>query len=98
MFLSFRRSQSKSITRYAPLVAILSVLTLELKYSMPTQLRNLQASELPGYKRSLQSCFNDGPIRGLQSTFDKLASLSVGPEKKDLEVLVIHVSPRNLRN
>ena len=65
---------------------------------MTTQLRNLQASELPGYKRSLQSCFNDGPIRGLQSTFDKLASLSVGPEKKDLEVLVIHVSPRNLRN
>ncbi|RPD82603.1 hypothetical protein L226DRAFT_32134 [Lentinus tigrinus ALCF2SS1-7] len=32
----------------------------------------------------------DGPIRGLQSTFDKLDKLLVGPENKDLQVLVIH--------
>ncbi|RDX55915.1 alpha/beta-hydrolase [Lentinus brumalis] len=54
------------------------------------ELRQLQSSELPGYKRSLASCFTDGPIRGLQSTFDKLANLSVGPASKPLEVLIIH--------
>ncbi|KAI0724500.1 alpha/beta-hydrolase [Cerioporus squamosus] len=54
------------------------------------ELRELQSSELPGYKRSLTSCFTDGPIRGLQSTFDKLADLSVGPASKPLQVLVIH--------
>lgn len=55
------------------------------------QLRTLQAKDLPGYNRALQSCFDDGPIRGLQSTFDKLANLSVGPEKVKLGVIVIHV-------
>ena len=51
----------------------------------------MQSNELPGYKRSLASCFADGPIRGLQSTFDKLAKLTVGDNNKDLQVLVIHV-------
>ncbi|KAI0801315.1 alpha/beta-hydrolase [Fomes fomentarius] len=54
------------------------------------ELRTLQAKDLPGYNRTLQSCFDYGPIRGLQSTFDKLANLSVGPEKVKLGVLVIH--------
>ncbi|KAI0757048.1 alpha/beta-hydrolase [Daedaleopsis nitida] len=53
-------------------------------------LRELQASELPGYTRSLQSCFDVGPIRGLQSTFDKLANLSVRAKNTPLQILIIH--------
>ncbi|OSD03485.1 alpha/beta-hydrolase [Trametes coccinea BRFM310] len=54
------------------------------------ELRDLQASELPGYKRSLQSCFVDGPIRGQEAAFDKLASLTVGPAQQRVQVLVVH--------
>ncbi|RPD62992.1 alpha/beta-hydrolase [Lentinus tigrinus ALCF2SS1-6] len=58
--------------------------------SVSSKVALLQYQDLPGYKRSLASCFTDGPIRGLQSTFDKLDKLLVGPENKDLQVLVIH--------
>ncbi|PIL32015.1 hypothetical protein GSI_06719 [Ganoderma sinense ZZ0214-1] len=54
------------------------------------ELRDLQGRDLPGYKRSLQSCFDHGPIRHLESAFDKLADISVGPEGKRLQVLIIH--------
>ena len=54
--------------------------------------RQLQASSLPGYKRSLQSCFDNGPIRGMQDTFDKLSSLAVGLKGSPLKALIIHVS------
>ncbi|KAI9063015.1 alpha/beta-hydrolase [Trametes sanguinea] len=54
------------------------------------ELRDLQASELPGYKRSLQSCFVDGPIRGQEAAFDKLARVTIGPTQQPIQVLVVH--------
>ncbi|CDO75259.1 hypothetical protein BN946_scf184967.g12 [Trametes cinnabarina] len=56
----------------------------------PNPLRDLQASDLPGYKRSLQSCFVDGPIRDQEAAFDKLGNLRVGPAQQPLQVLVLH--------
>ncbi|KAI0639351.1 alpha/beta-hydrolase [Trametes polyzona] len=54
------------------------------------ELRDLQSSNLPGYKRSLQSCFQDGPIRGLEAAFDGVARVAAGPTKQPLKVLIIH--------
>ncbi|KAH9849809.1 alpha/beta-hydrolase [Lenzites betulinus] len=54
------------------------------------QLRDLQSSELPGYKRSLGSCFQDGPIRGLEAAFDAVAQAMAGPTQQHYEVLIIH--------
>ncbi|KAI0374220.1 alpha/beta-hydrolase [Pilatotrama ljubarskyi] len=54
------------------------------------ELRDLQASDLPGYRRALQSCFEDGPIRGLEAAFDQVATVAVGPDRKSLQVLVVH--------
>ncbi|EJF66650.1 alpha/beta-hydrolase [Dichomitus squalens LYAD-421 SS1] len=69
-----------------------SILSFSRENPTPSasQLRDLQGSALPGYKRSLQSCFDHGPIRGLRSSFEKLADISVGPERKKLQVLIIH--------
>ncbi|KAI0825183.1 alpha/beta-hydrolase [Trametes gibbosa] len=54
------------------------------------ELRDLQSSKLPGYKRSLQSCFQDGPIRGLEAAFDAVAQVTTGSTQQLCEVLVIH--------
>ncbi|KAI0361681.1 alpha/beta-hydrolase [Trametes cingulata] len=54
------------------------------------ELRDLQGRDLPGYKRALQSCFEDGPIRGLEAAFDQVAKAAVGPDHKALQVLIIH--------
>ncbi|KAI0669949.1 alpha/beta-hydrolase [Trametes maxima] len=54
------------------------------------ELRDLQTSELPGYGRSLQSCFKDGPIRGLEAAFDKVAEVTVGHTQQKLQILIIH--------
>ncbi|KAH9898450.1 alpha/beta-hydrolase [Cubamyces lactineus] len=54
------------------------------------EFRDLQASSLPGYKRTLQSCYQDGPVRHLEAAFDKLATIAVGPLRQSLQVLIIH--------
>ncbi|OBZ79344.1 Dihydrolipoyllysine-residue acetyltransferase component of acetoin cleaving system [Grifola frondosa] len=54
------------------------------------EIRELQEQWLTGYRTSLQSCFEDGPVRGMSYAFNKLAGLHVGPEKKPLQALVIH--------
>ncbi|KAJ8495832.1 hypothetical protein ONZ51_g1471 [Trametes cubensis] len=54
------------------------------------QLKDLQATELPGYKRSLQSCFEDGPIRGLEAAYDEVARVTIGPAQQPLQVRIIH--------
>ncbi|KAI0651800.1 alpha/beta-hydrolase [Trametes meyenii] len=54
------------------------------------ELRNLQTSELAGYGRSLRSCFQDGPIRGLEAAFDRVAQVAVGPARQKPQVLIIH--------
>ncbi|KAI0778134.1 alpha/beta-hydrolase [Trametes elegans] len=54
------------------------------------EIRELQASSLPGYKRSLQSCFEHGPIRGLEAAFDKIPQVPAGPTRQPPQVLVIH--------
>ncbi|KAI8995580.1 alpha/beta-hydrolase [Trametes punicea] len=76
--------QSRVLTR-APLAQ-------NVRVSIPqyAELRDLQASDLPGYKRSLQSCFESGPIRGLEAAYDKVAQATVGLAQRPLEVLVIH--------
>jgi len=38
-------------------------------------IRKLQGEFLPGYKTSLESCFKDGPLRGLEWAFDRLQDL-----------------------
>lgn len=57
------------------------------------QLRDLQGTELPGYRRSLQSCVDVGPIRGLEAAYDAVSKVAAGPAQEPLQVLVIHVSP-----
>ncbi|KAI0335325.1 alpha/beta-hydrolase [Cubamyces sp. BRFM 1775] len=54
------------------------------------ELKDLQASDLPGYKRSLQSCFEDGPIRGLEAAYDKVAKITLGHSHQPLLARVIH--------
>ncbi|KAJ8495831.1 hypothetical protein ONZ51_g1470 [Trametes cubensis] len=54
------------------------------------EFRDLQASSLPGYKRALQSCYQDGPVRHMETAFDKLATIAVGPARQSLQVLIIH--------
>ncbi|KAI0335324.1 alpha/beta-hydrolase [Cubamyces sp. BRFM 1775] len=54
------------------------------------EFRDLQASSLPGYKRTIQSCYQDGPVRHLEAAFDKLATILVGPAQQSLQVLIIH--------
>ncbi|KAL7285274.1 hypothetical protein ACG7TL_000368 [Trametes sanguinea] len=52
--------------------------------------RDLQASYLPGYKRVMQSCYQDGPVRGLEAAFDRMATLAVGTARQRVQVLIIH--------
>ncbi|EIW64718.1 alpha/beta-hydrolase [Trametes versicolor FP-101664 SS1] len=54
------------------------------------ELRDLQSSALPGYKRSLQSCVDVGPIRGLEAAYDAVSKVAAGPAQEPLQVLVIH--------
>ncbi|OSD03484.1 alpha/beta-hydrolase [Trametes coccinea BRFM310] len=54
--------------------------------------RDLQASYLPGYKRVMQSCYQDGPVRGLEAAFDRMATLAVGTARQRVQVLLMHGS------
>ncbi|KAJ3010557.1 hypothetical protein NUW54_g2442 [Trametes sanguinea] len=64
------------------------------KYSTHTpahkEFRDLQANYLPGYKRVMQSCYQDGPVRGLETAFDQIATLAVGTARRRVQVLIMH--------
>ncbi|EMD41823.1 hypothetical protein CERSUDRAFT_110386 [Gelatoporia subvermispora B] len=52
-------------------------------------IRKLQAESLPGYKMSMESCFKDGPLRGLEWAFDKLSGLRT-VSGRPVQVELIH--------
>jgi len=54
------------------------------------ELRELQAKYLPGYESAIVSCVKDGPLRGLQSSFDRL-----GRPESHWDVLIIHGTADN---
>ncbi|KAI0662773.1 Alpha/Beta hydrolase protein [Cubamyces menziesii] len=71
-------------------VAFVASAGLLERANAPNPLKDLQATELPGYKRSLQSCFENGPIRGLEAAYDEVARVTVGPAQQPLQVRIIH--------
>ncbi|OCH96459.1 alpha/beta-hydrolase [Obba rivulosa] len=52
-------------------------------------IRKLQAESLPGYKTSMESCFKDGPLRGLEWAFTKLPDLRT-TSGEPVQVELIH--------
>ncbi|KAI9063016.1 alpha/beta-hydrolase [Trametes sanguinea] len=44
-----------------------------------------KANYLPGYKRVMQSCYQDGPVRGLEAAVDRVATLAVGNAQRRVQ-------------